>query len=196
MPFFLLSSSSSSSSLLLTILRLLFISPGSVYHLTKTQEALHFQLYNRLHGIRITDLHQGVVWGTETPETSLDSRLVNRFDCDGDYGTILNRFLIQGALGYPLTVYGTGGQTRAFIHIKDCVQCLTLAMDNPPKKGERVHIYNQATQCLKVIDLANLVSRLSDSQIDFLPNPRKELPKMIWTLSIVLCWDWDWNLPC
>jgi UDP-sulfoquinovose synthase len=83
--------------------------PGSVYHMTKTQDALMFAFYNQNDGIRITDLHQGIVWGTNTPETEMDPRLTNRFDYDGDYGTVLNRFLIQSAIGYPLTVHGTGG---------------------------------------------------------------------------------------
>jgi UDP-sulfoquinovose synthase len=91
--------------------------PGSIYHLTKCLDALTFQFYNKNDGLRITDLHQGIVWGTNTKQTLLDSRLVNRFDYDGDYGTVLNRFLMQAALGIPLTVYGIGGQTRAFIHI-------------------------------------------------------------------------------
>uniref|UniRef100_UPI002811CE98 NAD-dependent epimerase/dehydratase family protein n=1 Tax=Phenylobacterium sp. TaxID=1871053 RepID=UPI002811CE98 len=91
--------------------------PGSIYHLTKTQDALLFQFYAKNDGLRITDLHQGIVWGTQTAETRLDPRLINRFDYDGDYGTVLNRFLMQAAVGYPLTVHGAGGQTRAFINI-------------------------------------------------------------------------------
>ena len=83
--------------------------PGSVYHTTKCLDALLFQFYNKNDGIRITDLHQGIVWGTNTPQTIKDERLVNRFDYDGDYGTVLNRFLMQSALGIPLTIYGTGG---------------------------------------------------------------------------------------
>ena len=91
--------------------------PGSIYHMTKTQDQLFFFYYNKNDGVRITDLHQGIVWGTQTEETRMDPRLINRFDYDGDYGTVLNRFLMQAAIGYPLTVHGTGGQTRAFIHI-------------------------------------------------------------------------------
>jgi UDP-sulfoquinovose synthase len=91
------------------------VNPGSVYHMTKTQDQLLFAFYNKNDGTRVTDLHQGIVWGTQTAETRLDDRLINRFDYDGDYGTVLNRFLMQAAIGYPLTVHGTGGQTRAFI---------------------------------------------------------------------------------
>ena len=107
--------------------------PGSIYHMTKTQDALLFQFYAKNDGVRITDLHQGIVWGTQTEETRQDERLINRFDYDGDYGTVLNRFLMQAAVGYPLTVHGTGGQTRAFIHIQDTVRCVELALKNPPK---------------------------------------------------------------
>src|SRR6185503_2098006 len=125
-------------------------------------------------GIRITDLHQGIVWGTETEETSLDDRLINRFDYDGDYGTVLNRFLMQAAIGYPLTVHGTGGQTRAFIHIQDTVRCIQLAVETPPEPGERVRIFNQATEVHRIIDLAELVSKLTGVDVDLVENPRKE----------------------
>jgi len=151
--------------------------PGSIYHLTKTQESLFFQFYNKNDGIRITDLHQGIVWGTNTEETLLDERLCNRFDYDGDYGTVLNRFLMQAALNHPLTVYGTGGQTRAFINIRDTVSCLELALNNPPKPGSKVHIYNQMTECHRVMKLAELVSEKSGVKIDIIKNPRKESPE-------------------
>ena len=148
--------------------------PGSVYHMTKTQDALLFSFYNQNDDIRITDLHQGIVWGTNTPETEMDERLVNRFDYDGDYGTVLNRFLMQSAVGYPLTVHGTGGQTRAFIHIKDTVKCIEIALNNPPERGDRVKIFNQMTETYRVRDLANIVSNLTGSEIAYLSNPRKE----------------------
>lgn len=148
--------------------------PGSVYHMTKTQDQLFFYFYNKNDGVRITDLHQGIVWGTNTRETLLDPRLINRFDYDGDYGTVLNRFLMQAAVHYPLTVHGTGGQTRAFIHIQDTVRCLELAIQNPPDAGDRVQIYNQMTETHRVRDLAELVSRLTGAEIAYLPNPRKE----------------------
>jgi UDP-sulfoquinovose synthase len=148
--------------------------PGSVYHMTKTQDQLMFAFYNKNDEVRVTDLHQGIVWGTQTPETRLDERLINRFDYDGDYGTVLNRFLMQAAIGYPLTVHGTGGQTRAFIHIQDTVRCIQLAVENPPDKGERVRIYNQMTETHRVIDLAGMVSRLTGAEIDLVANPRQE----------------------
>ncbi len=149
-------------------------SPGSVYHMTKSQDQLLFAFYNRNDEIRVTDLHQGIVWGTQTRETALDDRLINRFDYDGDYGTVLNRFLMQAAIGYPLTVHGTGGQTRAFIHIQDTVRCIELAIDTPPRQGERVRILNQMTETHRVRELAHLVSRLTGVPIDFVDNPRLE----------------------
>ena len=148
--------------------------PGSVYHMTKTLDQLLFAFYAKNDGVRITDLHQGIVWGTQTPQTVLDERLINRFDYDGDYGTVLNRFLMQAAINYPLTVHGTGGQTRAFIHIQDTVRCIELAMLNPPKRGDRVHILNQMTETHRVRDLAKLVSQITGAEIDYVENPRNE----------------------
>jgi UDP-sulfoquinovose synthase len=148
--------------------------PGSIYHMTKTQDQLLFAYYNKNDRVRITDLHQGIVWGTQTAETRLDERLINRFDYDGDYGTVLNRFLMQAAIGYPLTVHGTGGQTRAFIHLQDSVRCIELAVENPPERGERVRIFNQMTETHRLIDLADLVSRLTGAEIDHVENPRNE----------------------
>jgi len=148
--------------------------PGSIYHMTKTQDQLFFAYYNKNDAVRVTDLHQGIVWGTNTPETLLDERLVNRFDYDGDYGTVLNRFLMQAAVGYPLTVHGSGGQTRAFIHIRDTVRCIELAIKNPPKRGERVMILNQMTETHRVRDLAKMVSDLTGAKIEMVRNPRVE----------------------
>ncbi len=148
--------------------------PGSIYHLTKTQDQLLFAFYNQNDGVKITDLHQGIVWGTETGETARDVRLINRFDYDGDYGTVLNRFLMQAAVGHPLTVHGTGGQTRAFIHIRDTVRCLALAVESPPQSGERVRIMNQMTETHRVGELAKLVARMTGATIRYCDNPRKE----------------------
>jgi UDP-sulfoquinovose synthase len=148
--------------------------PGSVYHLTKTLDQLLFAFYAKNDGLRITDLHQGIVWGTQTNQTARDERLVNRFDYDGDYGTVLNRFLMQAAIGHPLTVHGTGGQTRAFIHIKDTVRCIEIAIENPPEKGDKPLVLNQMTETHRVLDLAKLVSDITGAEIAYLPNPRKE----------------------
>ncbi|GAK39074.1 UDP-sulfoquinovose synthase [Paenibacillus sp. TCA20] len=148
--------------------------PGSIYHMTKSQDQLLFAFYSKNDRLRITDLHQGIVWGTHTQETQLDERLINRFDYDGDYGTVLNRFLMQAAIGHPITVHGTGGQTRAFIHIQDTVRCIQLAVEHPPATGDRVLIMNQMTETHRVIDLAQMVSRLTGSRIAYVPNPRQE----------------------
>lgn len=148
--------------------------PGSIYHMTKTQDQLMFAYYNKNDAVSITDLHQGIVWGTQTNETRMDERLVNRFDYDGDYGTVLNRFLMQAAIGYPLTVHGSGGQTRAFIHLQNTVSCIELALRNRPAPGERVKIYNQMTETHRVRELAQLVADLADVDVQNIPNPRQE----------------------
>jgi UDP-sulfoquinovose synthase len=148
--------------------------PGSVYHLTKTLDQLLFSYYAKNDGLRITDLHQGIVWGTQTAQTARDPRLINRFDYDGDYGTVLNRFLMQAAIGHPLTVHGTGGQTRAFIHIQDTVRCIELALENPPQAGDRPKVLNQVTETYRVAQLAKLVSDIMGVDIVSLPNPRQE----------------------
>ena len=148
--------------------------PGSIYHMTKTQDQLIFAYYNKNDKVRVTDLHQGIVWGTQTAQTKLDERLINRFDYDGDYGTVLNRFLMQAAVNYPLSVHGTGGQTRAFIHIQDTVKCIQIALRNPPSSGSRVQIFNQMTETHRVRDLAKMVAERTGATIENVPNPRVE----------------------
>ncbi|WP_404862779.1 NAD-dependent epimerase/dehydratase family protein [Georhizobium sp. MAB10] len=151
--------------------------PGSIYHMTKCLDQLLFQFYAKNDGLRITDLHQGIVWGTHTDQTRRHAQLINRFDYDGDYGTVLNRFLIQAAIGYPLTVHGTGGQTRAFIHIQDSVRCIEIALKNGPSRGDKVKIFNQMTETHRVRDLAEMIAKMTGSEIAYLPNPRKEAPE-------------------
>jgi UDP-sulfoquinovose synthase len=148
--------------------------PGSVYHTTKTLDALLFYFYSRNDEIRVTDLHQGIVWGTQTEETRRHEDLINRFDYDGDYGTVLNRFLMQAAIGHPLTVYGSGGQTRAFIHIQDTVRCIQLAIENPPARGDRVEIFNQTTETHSLRELAEKVAGMTGAEVRYYKNPRKE----------------------
>jgi UDP-sulfoquinovose synthase len=148
--------------------------PGSVYHMTKSLDQILFQFYAQNDNLRITDLHQGIVWGTHTEQTRRHEQLINRFDYDGDYGTVLNRFLIQAAIDYPLTVHGTGGQTRAFIHLQDCVRCIELALNDAPQAGERVKIFNQMTETHRVRDLAEMISGMTGAKVAYLPNPRKE----------------------
>lgn len=149
--------------------------PGSIYHMTKCLDQLLFQFYNKNWGLRITDLHQGIVWGVETEETRMDPRLMNRFDYDGIYGTVLNRFIAQAANDVPLTVYGTGGQSRAFIHISDTAECVKLAIENCEFSPERVRIYNQVSEIQSVRGLAKILEKSYDANISYVDNPRKEL---------------------
>ncbi len=147
---------------------------GSIYHMTKVMDAMMFAYYNKNDDLRITDLHQGIIWGTQTNETIYDEALINRFDYEGDYGTVLNRMLMQSQVGHPLTIYGTGGQTRAFIHIKNSVECIRLAIENPPNHGDKVKIFNQTTECLNILNLAKKIRSLTGAKIKFYKNPRKE----------------------
>ncbi len=151
--------------------------PVSIYHLTKAQDQLLLAFYNKNDGVRVTDLLQGTVWGTQTPETVLDERLVNRFDYDVVFGTVLNRFMLQATLGHPLTVYGSGRQTRAFIHITDAVRCIEIALANPPLPGEKMKVLNQVAETQRVVDLSRLVSRLMGVEAAFVDNPRDEPPE-------------------
>lgn len=152
-------------------------SPGSVYHMTKVLDHTMFQFYAKNWNLKITDLHQGIVWGTETEDTKSNPVFTNRFDYDGEYGTVLNRFLMQAVSNIPLTVYGTGGQTRAFIHIQDTVRCVRAAVESgtsPDTDFSQPRVFNQVTECLNVKKLAELIQRHTGCQIDYLPNPRKE----------------------
>lgn len=149
--------------------------PGSIYHMTKSLDQILFQFYHKNWGLNITDLHQGIVWGTQTEETMLHEDLVNRFDYDGIYGTVLNRFIVQAASGHPLSVYGTGGQTRAFIHINDTSRCVQLAIESPPEDNGRVRIFNQVSETRSVKELAEILGSSYDCKVDSLKNPRKEL---------------------
>ena len=149
--------------------------PGSIYHMTKTLDQLRCSRTTRRTIRSGSPICTRASSGARRPkETRLDSRLINRFDYDGDFGTVLNRFLMQAAVNYPLTVHGTGGQTRAFIHIQDTVRCIQLAIENPPARGERVRVFNQMTETHRVRDLAKLVAELTGAEIDYVDNPRKE----------------------
>ena len=148
--------------------------PGSIYHTTKCLDAILFQFYNKNDGLQFTDLHLGIVWGYATEETAMDERLINRLDVDQYYGTVLNRFLLESVCGHPLTIYGTGGQTRAFIHIQDTVKCVRLAVENPPA-AERVRIFNQIAETRSVKYLAERIKEWFGADINYIENPRKEL---------------------
>ena len=157
--------------------------PGSIYHMTKCLDNCMFHYYAKNDALRITELHQGIVWGAQTEETQLDPELFNRLDQDGDFGTVLNRFVIQAVQGMPLTVYGTGGQTRAFIHISDSVRCIAAALGAPPARGDRVAVYNQCTETLRVVDIASQISEQFSCSMAFVPNPRNEAASNDLTVS-------------
>ena len=152
--------------------------PGSFYHLSKVHDTNNIYFACRMWGIRATDLNQGVVYNVHTPETDLDPRLANRFDYDGIFGTALDRFVVQAAIGHPLTVYGRGGQTRGYINLVDTVRCIELACENPAEAG-KLRVMNQFTQWFSVNELATTVQRVAqgmglDCTIEHLANPRIE----------------------
>ncbi len=152
--------------------------PSSIYHLSKLHDSNNIQFAGRVWGIRTTDLHQGIVYGTITPEIEKDLRLINRLDYDDVFGTVLNRFCVQAALGHTLTVYGKGGQTRAMLDIRDTVQCIRLAILNPIEKGH-YRVLNQFTESFSINEIAEKVKMAGDKlninvKIEHLANPRVE----------------------
>lgn len=148
--------------------------PGSFYHLSKVHDSHNIMFCCRAWGLRATDLNQGVVYGAATPETANHPQLATRFDYDAVFGTVLNRFVVQAVAGEPLSVYGTGGQTRGFLNIVDTLACLELAAANPAEPGE-FRVFNQFTESFSVLDLAHRVARRSGAEIAHLPNPRVEM---------------------
>jgi UDP-sulfoquinovose synthase len=153
--------------------------PGSFYHLSKVHDSHNIQFACKIWGLRATDLNQGVVYGVLTEETGMDELLINRLDYDGVFGTALNRFCIQAAIGHPLTIYGKGGQTRGFLDIRDTVRCVELAIANPADSGQ-FRVFNQFTELFSVEDLALKVKQAGvalglDVEISYMENPRVEL---------------------
>jgi UDP-sulfoquinovose synthase len=152
--------------------------PGSFYHLSKVHDSHNMMFACKIWGLRATDLNQGVVYGTMTDEVGLDEGLINRLDYDEVFGTVLNRFCVQAAIGQPLTVYGKGGQTRGFLDIRDTVRCIELACLNPASNGE-CRVYNQFTEQFSVLDIARKVREAGKDlgmkvEIDHIPDPRVE----------------------
>jgi UDP-sulfoquinovose synthase len=152
--------------------------PGSFYHLSKVHDSHNMMFACKIWGLRATDLNQGVVYGTVTDEVVLDEALINRFDYDDVFGTVLNRFCIQAAAGHPLTVYGKGGQTRGFLDIRDTVRCIEIACLNPANRGE-CRVFNQFTEQFSVLQLAEMVQAAAWKlgmrvTIEHLPAPRVE----------------------
>jgi len=150
--------------------------PGSFYHLSKVHDSANIMFACRVWGLRSTDLNQGIVYGQSTQETDLDPVLATRFDYDGVFGTVLNRFCVQAVMGHPLTVYGAGGQTRGMLNIRDTLACVTLALENPPAPGE-FRVFNQFTESFSVRDMATMVQQASVKPVEIaegLENPRVE----------------------
>jgi UDP-sulfoquinovose synthase len=152
--------------------------PGSFYHLSKVHDSHNMMFACKIWKLRATDLNQGVVYGTTTDETLYDDALINRFDYDEVFGTVLNRFCAQAAVGHPLTVYGQGGQTRGFLDIRDTVRCVELACLHPAAPGE-CRVFNQFTEQFSVLEIAELVKAAGnklglDVEIDRIPDPRVE----------------------
>lgn len=152
--------------------------PGSFYHLSKVHDSHNILFACRAWKLRATDLNQGVVYGTVTDETALDEALINRFDYDEVFGTVLNRFCVEAAVGHPLTVYGKGGQTRGFLDIRDTVRCVEIACTHPAKPGE-CRVFNQFTEQFSVSDLARMVQAAGkkmglEVEVDHIPDPRVE----------------------
>jgi UDP-sulfoquinovose synthase len=158
--------------------------PGSFYHLSKVHDAHNIEFACRIWDLRATDLNQGVVYGQQTPQTARDDRLATRFDYDAVFGTVLNRFVIEAVMGHPLTVYGAGGQTRGLIDIRDTVQCIQIACENPANKGE-FRVFNQMTESLSVREIADTVARAYPGEvtIENLENPRVEAPEHYYKVS-------------
>ncbi|MEY2984821.1 MAG: NAD-dependent epimerase/dehydratase [Cyanobacteriota bacterium] len=153
--------------------------PGSFYHLSKVHDSHNIHFACKIWGLRATDLNQGIVYGVLTDETGMDEMLINRLDYDGVFGTALNRFCIQAAIGHPLTVYGKGGQTRGLLDIRDTVRCIELAIANPAEPGQ-FRVFNQYTELFSVVGLAEMVQKAGSAlglkvEINNLPNPRVEL---------------------
>jgi UDP-sulfoquinovose synthase len=152
--------------------------PGSFYHLSKVHDSHNISFCCKIWKLRATDLNQGVVYGAVTDETALDEALINRFDYDEVFGTVLNRFCAEAAVGHPLTVYGKGGQTRGFLDIRDTVRCIEIACEHPAAPGE-FRVFNQFTEQFSVLDLARMVETAGKKlglrvKIDHLPDPRVE----------------------
>jgi UDP-sulfoquinovose synthase len=152
--------------------------PGSFYHLSKVHDSHNMMFACKIWELRATDLNQGIVYGTITDEVALDEALINRFDYDEIFGTVLNRFCTQAAIGYPLTVYGKGGQTRGFLDIRDTVRCIEIACQNPAARGE-CRVYNQFTEQFSVLEIARMVQAAAKKlgmpvELNHLPDPRVE----------------------
>ncbi|MFD2740009.1 NAD-dependent epimerase/dehydratase family protein [Sulfitobacter aestuarii] len=148
--------------------------PVSIYHMSKAMDQVLFEQYARDEGVRITDLNQGIVWGSSTMTTERHPELRTRLDVDSIYGTVVNRFLVQAATGQNISVYGTGGQTRGFIHLRDVIRCVELVLNSEARGSERFRLINQITETLSIRELAQKVGALTGAPIEYRENPRQE----------------------
>ncbi len=149
--------------------------PGSFYHLSKVHDSHNIEFACRVWGLRATDLNQGIVYGVETEHTALDPRLATRFDYDGVFGTVLNRMVLEAVLGHPLTVYGSGGQTRGLLNIVDTVECIRISAEHPADPGE-FRVFNQFTEQMSVRGIADTIARAypGPCRVEQIDNPRVE----------------------
>lgn len=150
------------------------LNPTSIYHLSKSQITSLLNFYTQYFNLNITDLYQGIVWGTQTKETKMSEALSNRFDYDEIYGTVLNRFVVQAQAGMPISVYGRGEQTRAFIHIQDTVKCIETAVNSGASNNSEVDVMHQISETRTVKSVADHVGQLMNAEIKHVVNPREE----------------------
>ena len=151
---------------------------GSWYHQSKVHDSHNVMLACKIWGLRSTDIMQGVVFGTRIDEMKDDERLLTRFDFDQCFGTLVNRYCAEAVIGHPLSVYGTGQQRRGFLPLRDSMQCLTIAINNPPQEGE-YRVFNQFEGVYSVTELAQKVKMVGNEielnvDIATLENPRME----------------------
>jgi UDP-sulfoquinovose synthase len=147
--------------------------PGSFYHSSKVADSVNCELASRIWGLKITDVNQGIVYGLRTDHVNPHDNTATRFDCDAVWGTVINRFCAQAVIGMPLTVYGAGTQVRGFLPLRESIRCLRLLMDNPAQEGE-YRVFNQLAEWKSMEELAQTVADLTNSSIDYIPNPRVE----------------------
>lgn len=153
---------------------------GSWYHWSKVAGSNNVMFGCRLYGQRATDVMQGVVFGTRIPAMGDDDdRLLSRLDFDEAFGTAINRFCCEAVIGHPITPYGDGHQKRGFLPLRDSMQCLTLALENPPEPGE-YRVFNQFERVYDITELAEIVHHVAADMglsptIRNTVNPRREL---------------------
>lgn len=163
--------------------RLLFPKkPGSFYHCSKVHDSTNLEFACRVYGLRVTDLNQGVVWGTSTPQCPFDSPQRTSFHYDEIFGTVINRFAAQAAAGVPLTIYGSGLQKRGFIHLLDSLRCIEIACSNSPEEGE-FRVFNQLTELLSIGQIAQTFHEATGAKYELIEDPRVEDQKHLYLVN-------------